>query len=198
MRIRAPLARAGFTLVEVLVTLVLLALLLGVIVPQVVNQLDRGDPTAVTTDLESVRSGARLFRVDVKRYPATLEQLSENPTAGWDSAGDINAATITAGLQGRWDGPYLEGSAVTTQTGTLSTALGGTILGVFGSTRTLAGNSYLSINVTGIGSTEAEEISEIIDGDNVLSDDDAGGRVRFVDLVDPGVDTLVYLALPIN
>lgn len=195
-RIRAT-ARAGFTLIEVLVTLVLLALLLGVIVPQVINQLDRGDPTAVAADLEAIRSGARMFRVDVKRYPATLEQLSEDPSIGWDSAGDINAASIPQALQDRWGGPYLEGSGITTTTATLPISLGGQVEPIFGSGRTLAGNPYLTVLVTGLGSTEAENISEVVDGNTVVTDDDAGGRVRFVD-GGASADTLVYLAVPIG
>jgi type II secretion system protein G len=75
MRKRTPGARGGFTLIEVLVTLVLIALLVGVIVPSVINQLGAGEPTRVAQDLEAVRSGVKLFRVDVRRFPHTPEQL---------------------------------------------------------------------------------------------------------------------------
>ena len=191
---RTQAARAGFTLIEVLVTLVLVALLIGVIVPSVINQLDRGDPTRVASDLEGVRSGARLFRVDVKRFPYSIEQLTEAPNGGaaWDVVTDFNGATITTGLLDRWNGPYLEGSAVTDNLTTISTALGGAIEPVFRA-KTLAGTSYLSVLVSGVTRANIQSISDIIDGDTVTTDDDLGGRLR-------GIvgDTLVFLAVPVN
>lgn len=189
----SPMARAGFTLIEVLVTLVLMALLVGVVVPSVINQLDKGEPTRVAQDLEAIRSGTKLFRVDVKRYPATLEQLTESPTTVWDSAGDINKATITAGLQDRWEGPYVEGSAVTDTLTTLATVLGGQVQPIFGS-RQLAGADYLTVLVTGLSPTDVQNVSALIDGDTITTDDDTGGRLR----ISAAEDTLVFLAVPIN
>ena len=191
----AAAGRAGFTLVEVLVTLVLIALLIGVIVPSVINQLDRGDPTRVASDLEGVRSGVRLFRVDVKRYPYSIEQLTENPGtdgAPWDTIVDFNGATINTTLIGRWNGPYLEGSAVTDNVTTIATALGGEIEPVFHA-RTLAGTTYLTVAVSGLTRGNIQSVSEIVDGDTLTTDDDAGGRLRGT-----ASDTLVYLAVPVN
>ena len=192
---RMTAARAGFTLIEVLVTLVLVALLIGVIVPSVINQLDRGDPTRVASDLEGVRSGVQLFRVDVKRYPYSIEQLTESPGtdgAPWDAIVDFNGATINTGLLARWNGPYLEGSAVTDNVTTISTALGGQIQPVFHA-RTLAGTTYLTVAVSGLTRSNIQSVSEIVDGDTLTTDDDAGGRLRGT-----ASDTLVYLVVPVN
>jgi len=195
MKNRTPNARAGFTLIEVLVTLVLIALLLGVIVPSVLNQLDRGDPTRVASDLEGVRSGVRLFRVDVKRFPYSVEQLTENPVGTgvpWDTIVDFNGATINTGLIARWNGPYLDGSPVADTLTTIATALGGQIEPLFRS-KTLAGSAYLTVLVSGLSRADIQSISNVVDGDTLTSDDDAGGRLRGIT-----GDTLVFLAVPVN
>ncbi len=200
MRNRNPLARAGFTLIEVLVTLVLLALLIGVIVPQVVNQLDRGDPTRITADLESVRSAVRLFRVDVKRYPATLEQISELPGASgtnWVRTTDFNGATIGDGLLAQWNGPYLEGSTIMDETATIETALGGQIQPVFVDTLTLGGVTYIAIEVSALDSASIAVINEEIDGDDTLTDPETDGRIRMKDIGTLDF-RMYYLAVPVN
>lgn len=191
--VRPGAARPGFTLVEVLVTLVLIALLVGVVLPSVIGQLDRGEPTRVAEDLESIRSATKMFRIDVKRYPATLEQLTEAPgasAASWDSVGDINDALIPASLYDRWSGPYLE-TLVSDTTDTLDTALGGRIAPVF-ITTTLGGSQYLTVEINGLTTSNQKILSDLIDGDTLISNDNAGGRVR------NNSGTTLYLVTPIN
>lgn len=192
-------ARAGFTLVEVLVTLVLIALLVGVIVPAVMGQLDRGDHTRIMSDAEGVRSGVKMFRVDVKRYPATIEQLTEAPGssgADWTRVTDFNGATIPDGLLDRWGGPYVEGSSVADESTTLSTAAGGEIEPVFVDSLNLAGTQYLSIEFSGLTRATITTINEEVDGTGTLNHPDVDGRIR-ADSV--GSDLrMYYLAVPIN
>lgn len=198
-RVRAT-ARAGFTLIEVLVTLVLLALLLGVIVPQVINQLDRGDPTRVYGDLQSIQEGAKMFRIDVKRYPKTLEQLTENPYNGtdyitnWsDSASLPNGGNINTSLKEKWNGPYIEGELVAdVTTDSIETALGGTIDPVFTvSTSTdFGGVEYLVIHVHGLTTEDIQNIdAEYDDGDG------GAGRIRETGA---GPYVLDYYAVPLR
>jgi general secretion pathway protein G len=194
--------RGGFTLVEVLVTLVLIALLVGVVLPSVVNQLDRGEPTRVTADLEAIRAGAKMFRIDVKRYPATLEQLSEAPGGSgvdWTRTTDFNDAEIGPGLLANWGGPYIEGSSVMDEATPLSTVLGGEIQPVFIDSLTMAGVPYLAVEVTGLDSASIARINEAVDGLAAASmtNPDIEGRIRMAEDVADDF-RLYFMALPIN
>lgn len=196
-------ARAGFTLVEVLVTLVLIALLVGVIVPSVIGQLGKGDPTRIMSDLEGVRSGVKMFRIDVKRYPSTIEQLVQDPcesvvgtcdenNTAWASAAALPDGVITEGLMKRWAGPYVEGLA---PTGTgFETALGGTISETFTDTRMIGGVAYLVAEVTGLSQTEIQNIDDEFD-----DGEDLTGRIQITD--DGGTPasyTMHFYAVPLN
>ena len=184
--------RAGFTLIEVLVTLVLVALLLGVVVPSVIGQLDRGEPTRVTADLEAVREGAKLFRIDVKRFPGTMEQLVENPDGQtWADSADINDANIPQALQNRWAGPYLEEGGIDDNVTFLPAALGSSFHPEFTSTD-WSGTNFLTIRLIGLDQLTIDEIDTSIDG----SVDGTTGRLRHGVVTDTLF--LEYLASPIN
>jgi prepilin-type N-terminal cleavage/methylation domain-containing protein len=191
--------REGFTLVEILVTLVLIALLVGVVLPSVIRQLDRGEPTRISQDLESVRSAAQMFRMDVRRWPGSLQQLVEAPDTvtddGWgatelDPANqDISTTNIPTQLRKRWNGPYLEvGQLAGTD---LLIGAGATVQGDF-VLLTWGSASFITAYINDVTEAQAEAISEIVDGHSNISTADEGGRVRYDGTV------LWYLMSPIN
>lgn len=89
---------AGFTLVELLVVLVILALIMGLVGPRVLNYLTSSRERAASLQITSFKSALDLFFLDVGRYPTGSEGLSalvEKPAA----------APV-------WNGPYLKQSQV--------------------------------------------------------------------------------------
>jgi len=85
---------AGFTLVELLVVLAILGLLMGLVVPPVMQHFGRARSEVARLDIANIESALDLFRLDVGRYPNAREGLAalvEKP----------------AGLE-RWQGPYLK------------------------------------------------------------------------------------------
>lgn len=179
----------GFTLVEVLVTLLLIGLLVGVVLPSVIGQAARGETNRIVEDLESVRSGSKLFRLDVNRWPGRLEHLVNQPGT-WTDSTDLFGNAISPGLIARWGGPYLEVGALPDNV--LVTALDGTIQADF-DTISWGGTEFLRVNILGLTAAEGDGVNEVIDGDTLTGiGDDAAGRVRFT------TDTLVYLAAPVN
>lgn len=178
--------RDGFTLVEILVTLLLIGLLVGVVLPSVISQTAKGEHQRVVDDLESIRSATKLFRMDVQRWPGALDQLVAASTATWSTTNDLNGTAIPSGLLTKWGGPYLELGDLPGDT--MLTALGGVIPSAFVKT-TWGGTDFLTIYVLNIPNSNALSIGELVDGDTVTTD----GRLRWVT-----GDTLVFLATPIN
>lgn len=177
--------REGFTLVEVLVTLLLIGLLVGVILPSVIGQSSKGENQRVVDDLQAIRSASKMFRLDVQRWPSRLDQLSNAPVA-WTDSTDLLGNGIPNGLLAKWNGPYLERGEVASPG--ITTALGGVILMAV-DTMYWGGTPFLRIKTDSLQASNVEAISAIVDGDTVTTT----GRVRFV-----APDTLVFLATPIN
>lgn len=178
--------RGGFTLVEILVTLLLIGLLVGVVLPSVISQTSKGENQRVVDDLESIRSATKLFRMDVQRWPRALDQLVAASTGTWYTTNDLNDAAIPNGLLTKWGGPYLELGDLPGDT--MLTALGGVVDSAF-TTTNWGGTDFLTIYVLNIPNANALEIGELVDGDTATTD----GRLRWI-----AGDTLLFLATPIN
>ncbi len=97
--------RRGFTLVELLVVIVVLAVLAAIVLPKFMDSSKRSKESALKSDLKLLRNAISLFQADTGYYPAQLSDLAATsaPAKGLDSAGaqqDITASD--------WHGPYIE------------------------------------------------------------------------------------------
>jgi general secretion pathway protein G len=75
----------GFTLVEVMVVVVILAVLAALIVPRVVGRTDEARVVAAKQDIAAIMQSLKLYRIDNSRYPMTdqgLEALVTRPSTG--------------------------------------------------------------------------------------------------------------------
>ncbi len=73
----------GFTLVEVMVVVVILAVLAALIVPRVVGRTDEARAVAAKQDIAAIMQSLKLYRIDNSRYPTNdqgLEALVSRPT----------------------------------------------------------------------------------------------------------------------
>lgn len=87
---------AGFTLVELLVVLAIVALIATLVAPQVLRYLGSARTNAAKAQIHNIESALELYYVDNAKYPTAEEGLSALVTA---PAGES-----------RWSGPYLKGS----------------------------------------------------------------------------------------
>jgi len=67
--------KTGFTLVELMVVLTVIALLLSVVVPDYVGRMKRAEETVLQENLAVMRDALDKHYADAGKYPATLEEL---------------------------------------------------------------------------------------------------------------------------
>jgi general secretion pathway protein G len=95
---RPRYGESGFTLVEVLVVITIIALMMGLVGPRVLNYLGESKVKAAKIQIESLSTALDLFYLDAGRYPTSgegLAALTQRPSSALS-----------------WNGPYLKGSMV--------------------------------------------------------------------------------------
>src|SRR5258708_821481 len=88
----------GFTLVEVLVVITIIALIMGLVGPRVLNYLGEAKVKAAKIQIESLGSALDLYFLDTGQYPSSSEGL--------------DALVQRPGAATGWNGPYLKGNVV--------------------------------------------------------------------------------------
>lgn len=88
----------GFTLIEMLVVISIIAMIMAIVGPRVLNYLAESKVKTARIQIESLSSALDLFYLDVGRYPSSSEGL----TALVQRPGDGST----------WNGPYLRGNEV--------------------------------------------------------------------------------------
>jgi general secretion pathway protein G len=91
-------SQLGFTLMEMLVVLAIIAAVMGLIGPRLLGTIDREAPKLAATQAKMLRGAVETFRLDVGRYPTQQEGLAALSTKPSDPA-----------AVSRWRGPYLDG-----------------------------------------------------------------------------------------
>src|SRR5260370_17274617 len=95
---KAARGERGFTLVELLVVITIIALIMGIVGPRVLNYLTESKAKAAKIQIESFSSALDLFFIDTGRYPTSAEGLT--------------ALVQRPGAVATWSGPYLKGAVV--------------------------------------------------------------------------------------
>ena len=92
--LKPSIKRSGFTLIELMIVIAIIAILAAVLVPNMVRARSRGQLTACTSNLRNIGTAVEMYNVDAKgRYPLLLSDLTpkylktipECPTAGSDT-----------------------------------------------------------------------------------------------------------------
>ena len=85
----------AFTLIELLLVLVILAVLASVAIPIYVGKMEKSLRDATITEISHYKSALATFEIDNGRFPTTAEGL-------------IALVQMPAGLEKSWNGPYIE------------------------------------------------------------------------------------------
>ncbi len=84
--------RKGFTLIELVVVILILAILASLIIPRIVGRSDDAQRAKAASDIATLRAQVQMYRTDVGSYPEMLQDLRSRPSEGSDG----------------WKGPYLD------------------------------------------------------------------------------------------
>lgn len=89
----------GFTLIEVMVVVVILAILAAIIVPRILSRPDQARQVAAKQDIIAIENAMELYKLDNGFYPSNNQGISALVTR---PTGDP--------VPQNWNGPYLKGS----------------------------------------------------------------------------------------
>ena len=98
MKINRHHQQTGFTLLELLVVLGIIAMLAGIVGPQVMKHMGESKTKAAKVQIEDLSATIDMYKLDVGTYPTTNEGL--------------NALIESPNTAKRWNGPYLQKSKV--------------------------------------------------------------------------------------
>jgi general secretion pathway protein G len=86
-------SRRAFTLIELLLVLVILAVLAAVVVPRLTGRVEAARRAGTISDISNIKTALDVYETDIGRYPTTDEGL---------------AALLTNSVNDpKWAGPYI-------------------------------------------------------------------------------------------
>lgn len=89
----------GFTLIEIMVVLTIIAIMTALIAPQIMGKVDEARVTAARQDIRTLETALDFYKMDNFRYPTTdqgLEALVKKPddVKNWRAGGYLRASTV--------------------------------------------------------------------------------------------------------
>ena len=170
--------RSGFTLIEIMVALMILSGLVAIMIPVVMDQATRGEPTRTAADLSAVASALSMFRAHTLTLPDDLEDLV-NPVTTFDR--QLDGTPYSASMLQRWNGPYLDlsmeeaGSSDPLSPDSVPTGFKAFVAPTLALFNGLTNDSlpsfaapdgnFVALMIRGIDGAEFEALNDVIDGE---------------------------------
>jgi len=131
MSLKAIARKRAFTLVELLIVVIIIAVLAAIAIPKFSNSSLRSKESALRAELKLLRDSVELFKNDTTCYPNNLtDMLTTAPT----TCTSVSGGSMTVPT-GSWKGPYISsidndpvsgnGFTYTAATGTVKSSASG-------------------------------------------------------------------------
>jgi general secretion pathway protein G len=92
---------SGFTLIEIMVVLVIIAIMTALIAPQIIGRVDEARVTAAKQDIRTLGTALDFYKMDNFRYPtsnqgleALIKKPDDAPLPNWRAGGYLKATTV--------------------------------------------------------------------------------------------------------
>lgn len=176
--------RFGFTLVEVLVTTVVVAVLAAVVLPALAKQTSAADPARIASDLKNIKMGIEVFSNNLRPdFPGDLEDLVNHPivppsTTVSSTTDDLAADNLHYVNRELWNGPYLAQTLPVVTAGTGSTTFRAGAAGFYENDVKICpsldtgacsaegdtNSPFVTVQINGLSLTEAANVDVLFDG----------------------------------
>lgn len=170
----------GFSFIEILIGLAIMAMLAAVVTPAVVTTLDRARVDATNETRTTLLAALIQFHTDVGQWPLSLSQLTNALVSG---DANVCGQTYSNGRRNQWAGPY----TVTSVSATGLTLPLGLLTQTLTRTPTTGTPTLLRMSVTNVSVTDATSLDREVDN----NDGNANGAIRW-DASATGITTMYW------
>jgi general secretion pathway protein G len=188
----------GFTLTEVIVTMVIVAVLGALLIPTVFVRTKVARADAIVAELSNLESAIYLYRNDVGRYPGRLDYLNKLPSG---TLVDACGNNLSAGNQAKFRGPYISRPIVLLNELSLPwyvLATGDSVNGFLNFLPNFQGQRVFQIEVAGPELDVAKIIDAKVDG----VEGDNAGKLQYSDNggagTNAGMEKLLTYTIPVR
>ncbi len=91
------IAKAGFTLIEIMVVVIILGLLAGFVAPKLMGRPEQARRTKAEIQITSLETALKLYKLDNGSYPPTLRDLAASSQPGSDDSDPSKAGYLEKG-----------------------------------------------------------------------------------------------------
>ena len=187
MRDRPRTLRLGFTTIEVLVALAIVAVLSAIVVPEIVGRIRESRQSALSQTFFGLSQGIAEYRKAVTRYPYQLILLTEAPVLLDPAAKDACGNNLNASHINNWRGPYVSRQLLGT-----GIAMGDAHIQNQLRRITVGSSVFLLIDAAGIDTTIAVGLENEFDGTSV--NPTTTGTIRYQTTALPAPSTVTTAA----
>ena len=179
--------RPGFTTVEVLVALAIVAVLSAIIIPQITGRIRESRQSALSQTFFGLSQGIAEYKKAVTRYPYQLILLTQAPVLLDPAAKDACGNNLNASHVNNWRGPYVSRQLLST-----GVAMGDAHIQNQLRRVTVGASAFLLIDAAGIDTLIAVGLEGELDGTS--TNPETTGTIRYQTAALPAPSTVTTAA----